>query len=76
MQGTTRKGLSLEESRALCNKVLSFAKADQTRVNVNSGVHLFTRTAINRVTTAGATDDVSIRIISVFGKRVADKWLE
>jgi len=71
MQGTTRKGLSIEESRALCNKVLSFAKADHTRVNVDSGVHLFTRTAINRVTTAGTTDDVSVRVISVFGKRVA-----
>jgi len=71
MQGSAQKGLSLEESRALCNKVLSFAKADHTRVNVDSGVHLFTRTAINRVTTAGATDDVSVRVISVFGKRVA-----
>src|SRR5712671_4865563 len=71
MQSSTRKGLSLEESRALCNKVLSYAKADYTRVNVDSGVHLFTRTAINRVTTAGATEDVNVRIISVFGKRVA-----
>ena len=71
MQGSTRKGLSPEESRSLCNKVLSYARADHTRVNVDSGVHLFTRTAINRVTTAGATDDVSVRVISVFGKRVA-----
>jgi len=67
----TRKGLSAEESRALCQKVLSFAKADHTRVNVDSGVHLFTRTAINRVTTAGATEDVNVRVTSVFGKRIA-----
>jgi len=71
MQSSTRKGLSLEESRALCNKVLSYSKADHARVNVDAGVHLFTRTAINRVTTAGATEDVDVRIISVFGKRVA-----
>jgi predicted Zn-dependent protease len=71
MQSSTRKGLSLDESRAICNKVLSYAKADHTRVNVDSGVHLFTRTAINRVTTAGATEDANVRIISVFGKRVA-----
>ncbi len=66
-----RKGLTAEESRALCRKVLSFAKAEHTRVNVDSGVHGFTRTAINRVTTAGATEDVNVRITSVFGKRIA-----
>jgi predicted Zn-dependent protease len=71
MQSSKRKGLSLEESRALCNKVLSYSKADYARVILDSGVHLFTRTAINRVTTAGATEDVNVRIISVFGKRVA-----
>src|SRR5262245_5304109 len=73
MQGNpaARKGLSAEESRALCRKVLSFAKADNTRVNIDSGVPGFTRTAINRVTTAGATEDVNVRITSVFGKRIA-----
>lgn len=68
---SNRKGLSAEESRALCQKILGFAKADNTRVNVDSGVHGFTRTAINRVTTAGATEDVNVRITSVFGKRIA-----
>ena len=73
MQGNpaARKGLSAEESRALCRKVLSFAKADNTRVNIDSGIHGFTRTAINRVTTAGVTEDVNVRITSVFGKRIA-----
>jgi predicted Zn-dependent protease len=66
-----RHGLSSDESRALSQKVLGFAKADYTRVNINSGISGFTRTAINRITTAGETDDVSIRITSVFGKRVA-----
>jgi hypothetical protein len=48
-----RHGLSADECRALSQKILSFAKADETRVNINSGLSGFTRTAINRVTTAG-----------------------
>src|SRR6187401_2886501 len=66
-----RKGLSRDDAKALCDRVLSFAKADYTRVNVNSGVSGFTRTAMNRVTTAGDTDNVSVRVTSVFGKRIA-----
>jgi predicted Zn-dependent protease len=66
-----RKGLSRDEAKALTDRVLSFAKADQTRVSVSSGMSGFTRTAMNRVTTAGATDDVTVRITSAFGKRVA-----
>src|SRR5437762_617457 len=73
MQNSTSKryGFSAEESRALAQKVLSFARADHTRVNIASGISGFTRTAINRVTTAGETNDVTVRITSVFGKRVA-----
>jgi len=66
-----RYGLSVENARQLCQKILGFARADQTRVNVNSGISGFTRTAINRVTTAGETDNVVVQITSVFGKRVA-----
>jgi predicted Zn-dependent protease len=66
-----RYGLSRDESRQLCQRILGFAKADHTRVNVTSGIRGFTRTAINRITTAGETSDVSVRITSVFGKRVA-----
>src|SRR5262245_37076401 len=73
MQSNTskRQGLSRDESRQLCRKVLGFAKADHTRVNVASGIRGFTRTAINRITTAGETNNVVARITSVFGKRVA-----
>lgn len=66
-----RHGLSESETRALCQRVLGFARADQTRVNVSSGLRGFTRTAMNRITTAGNTTDVTVRITSVFGKRVA-----
>jgi len=40
-------------------------------VSITAGVSEFTRTAMNRVTTAGATNDVTIRITSAIGKRVA-----
>jgi predicted Zn-dependent protease len=66
-----RKGLSRDETKAICDRVLGFAKADFTRVGVSSGVSGFTRTAMNRVTTAGDTSDVSIHVTSVFGKRIA-----
>jgi len=71
MQTPKRHGLSNDESRKLSEKILSYAKADHTRVNITSGVTGFTRMAINRITTAGETDDVNIRIASIFGKRVA-----
>jgi predicted Zn-dependent protease len=71
MQTPKRHGLSVDECRQLCQKILGFAKADQTRVNVSSGVSGFTRTAINRITTAGETNNVTVRVTSVFGKRVA-----
>ncbi len=73
MQSKTSKrhGLSPDESRQLCQRILGFAKADHTRVNITSGITGFTRTAINRITTAGETNNVTVRITSVFGKRVA-----
>jgi predicted Zn-dependent protease len=66
-----RKGLSRDEMNALTDRILSLARADQTRVIVTSGVSGFTRTAMNRVTTAGTTDDVTVRVTSAMGKRVA-----
>jgi predicted Zn-dependent protease len=68
---TSRKGLSRDEMQSLTDRVLSFAKADQTRVNISSGVSEFTRTAMNRVTTSGSTTDVVVRVTSAFGRRVA-----
>jgi predicted Zn-dependent protease len=68
---STRHGLSASECRELCSRILGFAKADHTRVNIESGIHGFTRCAINRVTTAGATENTTVRLTSVFGKRVA-----
>jgi predicted Zn-dependent protease len=68
---SARKGLSRDEMKSLTDRVLGFARVDQTRVSVRSGVSGFTRTAMNRITTAGSTNDVTVRITSAVGKRVA-----
>lgn len=67
----SRHGLSPDEAHQLCEQVLSSARADHTRVSIESGWRGFTRTATNRVTTAGGSRDVNIQIMSVFGKRRA-----
>ncbi len=51
--------------------MLGYARADHTRVNLNSGWRGFTRTATNRITTAGGSTNTTVQISSVFGKRVA-----
>jgi predicted Zn-dependent protease len=66
-----RHGLSAAESRQLCERVLKFSKAENARVNITSGIEGFTRTAVNRVTTAGVTDQITVQITSAFGRRVA-----
>ncbi len=68
---TSTHGLSADDARQLSQKVLGYATADHTRVNIESGLSGFTRVAINRITTAGEVNDVTVEIMSVFGKRVA-----
>ncbi len=69
-EGTARHGLLENEARELCEFVLGFSKANNARVNVNSGWRGFTRTATNRITTAGGSTNTTVQITSVFGKRV------
>ena len=68
---TARHGLSRDEALQLCQRVLGYSRADHARVNLQSGWRGFTRVATNRITTSGGSSDVSVRIMSVFGKRVA-----
>ncbi|MBT5873902.1 MAG: TldD/PmbA family protein [Candidatus Latescibacteria bacterium] len=70
-QKTSRYGLTESETRALCSRVLGLSKADHARVQILSGWRGFTRTATNRVTTAGGSEDISVQITSGFGKRLA-----
>ena len=70
-EAASRRGLSSDKARELCELVLSFARADHTRVTVSSGWRGFTRTATNRITTAGGSTNTTVRVMSVFGQRVA-----
>ena len=63
--------LSREQAQALANRVLSFAKADETRVNINSGWSGNTRFAGNEITTSGGTTNTSVTVTSTIGKRRA-----
>jgi predicted Zn-dependent protease len=66
-----RHGLSADDARALSEGILNLSQADHARVTIQSGRRSFTRSADNRITTAGGSTDVSAEIMSVFGKRVA-----
>jgi predicted Zn-dependent protease len=63
--------LSKEQAKALADRVLSFAKADETRVNINSGWSGNTRFAGNEITTSGGTTNTSVTVTSTIGKRRA-----
>ncbi|MEP7001865.1 MAG: TldD/PmbA family protein, partial [bacterium] len=63
--------LSRDQAKALADRVLSFAKADETRVNINTGWSGNTRFAGNEITTSGGTTNTSITVTSTIGKRRA-----
>ena len=63
--------LSEEQARTLATRVLSFAKADETRVNITSGWSGNTRFAGNEITTSGGTTNTQITVTSTIGKRRA-----
>ena len=63
--------LSRAEAEALAKRALSFSTADQARVSINSGVRGNTRFAVNQISTAGDNYNVSVTVLSGFGKRSA-----
>lgn len=63
--------LSRDEAKALIDRILRLSKADEIQVNIGDGDERNIRFADNRVTTAGSANDLSVRISSAFGKRVA-----
>ena len=65
------EALSREASKALADRVLSFAKADETRVNITSGWSGNTRFAGNEITTSGGTTNTVVTVTSTIGKRRA-----
>jgi predicted Zn-dependent protease len=63
--------LTREEAEALARRALAFSRADEARVNIDSGMQGNTRFAVNQVSTAGDTFDATLQMTSAFGRRVA-----
>jgi len=63
--------LTREQAKALCDRVLAFAKADQTRVNISTGWSGNTRFAGNEITTSGGSTNTTVNVTSTIGKRRA-----
>jgi predicted Zn-dependent protease len=63
--------LTREQAKALADRVLAFAKADETRVSIASGATGNTRFAGNEITTSGGTTDTSVTVTARIGKRRA-----
>src|SRR5215204_5425109 len=63
--------LSREQAKAIADRVLSFAKADETRVAISSDWSGNTRFAGGEITTSGGITDTTVSVISTVGKRRA-----
>ena len=59
------------EAKTLADRVLSFSKADQTRVNITSEWNGNTRFADASITTSGGVTNVSIDVTVTIGRRRA-----
>jgi predicted Zn-dependent protease len=63
--------LTREQAKALADRTLAFAKADETRVNITSGWAGDTRFAGNEITTSGGITDTTVTVTSTIGRRRA-----
>jgi predicted Zn-dependent protease len=63
--------LSQGDAKALADRVLGFARADETRVNISSGWNGNTRFAGNQITTSGGITDTTVTVTSTIGRRRA-----
>ena len=63
--------LSRDQAKALVDRIVKLSQADEIQVNINDGDERNIRFADNRITTAGSTNDLAVRISSAFGKRAA-----
>jgi len=61
--------LSKEEAKKIIDKVLSYAKADETAVSVSGGRTGNIRYARNSVSTSGESNNLALAVTSVYGKR-------
>jgi predicted Zn-dependent protease len=63
--------LSSEQAKALADRVLGMAKADETRVSIANDWSGNTRFAGGEITTSGETNDTTVTVVSTIGKRRA-----
>ncbi len=63
--------LSAEQAKSLGDRILGMAKADATRVAIDSGWSGNTRFAGGEITTSGESNDATITVVSTIGKRRA-----
>jgi predicted Zn-dependent protease len=63
--------LTAEQAKALADRVLAAAKADETRVSINNDWGGNTRFAGGEITTSGESTDTTITVVSTIGKRRA-----
>ena len=63
------KILSQEETKRICDRVMSFTKADECIVAVSGSREGNIRYARNNVSTAGLVENTSLRVQVAFGKR-------
>ena len=61
--------LTEKEAKAIIDKVLAYAKADETSVSLTGGRTGNIRYARNTVTTSGERDNLSLTVTTIFGKR-------
>lgn len=69
--GRKRDLLSEAEARALADRVLAMSAADETEVSISSYWTGNTRSAVNRITTAGEIENTSVSVTARFGRREA-----
>lgn len=63
--------LTEAEARELASRILALSTADETEVSVGSTWSGNTRSAVNRITTAGEVENTSISVTARFGRRQA-----
>jgi len=63
--------LTEARARELAERVLALSSADETEVGVGGSWTGNTRSAVNRITTAGEVEDTSISVTARFGRRQA-----
>lgn len=63
--------LTEAEARALADRVLAMSTADRTEISINSYWTGNTRSAVNRITTAGEIENTSVSVTARFGRREA-----